>query len=195
MKSYREARERVVAMDHECLEKLGRSDITIQNFVAPTTGLLYPIETLVVAATFLSYSQRWWFEPGGSVAGVLGQGFARFSWVIQPWLLLGMIAIHGGEALWFERTRLRVHSVNPRTVVWWLWMGFCFLEGWFFFFFSPLLHLPLLLSCLERDLQFCECDWADSSSTLRSICLHEVQGSRREEASGEGEAEALRARP
>ena len=117
--SYREARERVVAMDKECLARLGRSDITIDEFIWPTG--IYGLEFAIIAATFLGFSQRWWFEPGRVVEQFLGAGFARFAWTIQPWLILGMALVHGAELVYFIPTRLSKHSVSLRKLVWWQW--------------------------------------------------------------------------
>jgi len=129
LESYREARERVVAMDKTCVEALGRSDITVNEFLWPKG--LYALELGVVAATFVAFSQRWWFAPGEAVESFLGSGFARFAWSIQPWLLGGLFVIHGAELAWFVPARLRKHSVNVRSQVFWLWVVVMFLGGIF----------------------------------------------------------------
>jgi hypothetical protein len=129
LESYREARERVVAMDKTCVAALGRSDITINEFIWPKG--LYALELAVVAATFVGFSQRWWFASGGIVETILGSGFARFAWGIQPWLLGGLFVIHGAELAWFVPARLRRHSVDVRSGVFWLWVGAEFLGGVF----------------------------------------------------------------
>ena len=133
LSSYRETRERVVEMDKQCLEALNKSDITIKEFVPPTTSAFNAVEFLVVAATFVAYSQRWWFARGGIVERVLGTSFARFCWIIQPWLITFMLALHGAEAIHFARSRLRRHSVNPRTLLYWKWVMTTFIEGIFAF--------------------------------------------------------------
>ena len=127
MSSYRDARERVVQMDKECLQALGKSDITVKEFVPPTG--FYALAFIIIATTFVAYSQRWWFAKGELVERVLGSGFARFSFTIQPWLITGMVGLHGAEMLYFVRNKLRKHSVNPRTALWWQWVGFTFIEG------------------------------------------------------------------
>ncbi|KAK5175071.1 uncharacterized protein LTR77_000208 [Saxophila tyrrhenica] len=131
LKSYRETRERVVEMDQECLAALGRSDVTVTEFVPPRGMDL--VVFVVVAATLVAYGQRWWFEQGGVVEKVLGAGFAKFSWTIQPWLICGMVVIHGSELAYFVPNYLAKHSVNPRTAVWWQWAGTTFVEGVFSF--------------------------------------------------------------
>lgn len=130
MSSYREARERVVELDKDCRKALRRSDVTVKRYVPPN-NLVYAIGFLIISTTFVSYSQRWWFAKGGPVEYWLGSTFADFSWTIQPWLIAAMVAIHGSEAMYFALYRLRPHSVNPRSSIWWLWMLSCFVEGQF----------------------------------------------------------------
>ncbi|KAK3713691.1 hypothetical protein LTR37_008385 [Vermiconidia calcicola] len=131
MKAYREARERVVEIDKQCLQALGKSDITVKEFVPPTG--LYALVFFIVVATFLSCSQRWWFAEGAIVERILGALFARFSWTIQPWLISGMLVLHSSETVFFARNYLRKHSTNIRTAVWWQWAATTFIEGVFAF--------------------------------------------------------------
>ena len=131
MTSFREARERVVEMDKECLKGLDKSDITITEF-APPVGLYAPV-FFIIAATFLSYSQRWWFDKDRIVERYTGALFARFSFVIQPWLISFMVCLHASEAVFFARNYLRRHSINVRSPVWWLWVATTFVEGQFAF--------------------------------------------------------------
>nr|POE83326.1 hypothetical protein CFP56_69332 [Quercus suber] len=127
--SYRDVRERVVEMDKICRSALGRSEITVSEFVPPTG--LNRVPFVAVVATFLGYSQRWWFGRGEVVERVLGAGFAAFSWRIQPWLFWGMVVVHSAEAVYFAMGKLRRHSVNSRSAVWWKWVIFTFVEGFF----------------------------------------------------------------
>ena len=131
MHSFRDARERAVQMDKECLDALDKSDVTVREFVPPTG--IYTLNFMVIAATFLSYSQRWWFGKGEIVERMLGSGFAKFSWTIQPWLITAMIGIHAAELVYFIPYHLSRHSVNVRTLVWWQWVCFTFVEGQFAF--------------------------------------------------------------
>ncbi|EME49176.1 hypothetical protein DOTSEDRAFT_19643 [Dothistroma septosporum NZE10] len=131
MSSYREARERVVELDKECRKALRHSDITVKKYIPPNSSL-YLIEFAVILSTFLAYGQRWWFMAGGPVDRVW-PAFARFSWTIQPWLISLMVMIHGAEAIYFASSRLLSHSISPRSLVFWLWTGSCFVEGQFAF--------------------------------------------------------------
>nr|OQO28889.1 hypothetical protein B0A51_03216 [Rachicladosporium sp. CCFEE 5018] len=119
LKSYSEARERVVSIDQDCLRGLGRSDITINEFIWPTGR--YGVEFAVILGIFAAYSQRWWFAPGSIVERSLGVGLAKFSYRIQPWLFGGLLVVHAAELAYFVPARLRKHSVNPRTGLFWLW--------------------------------------------------------------------------
>ena len=131
LNSYRETRERVVQMDQECLQILDKSDITVKEFVPPTVSAFYLVEFLIVASTFLGYSQQWWFARGKIVERVLGSAFAGFSWIIQPWLISFMLALHGAEAVYFARNQLWKHSINIRTSTFWKWVATVFVEGQF----------------------------------------------------------------
>ncbi|KAK0280134.1 hypothetical protein LTR35_008285 [Friedmanniomyces endolithicus] len=127
MASYAETRARVVAMDREARLALNRSEITVKEFLPPTGvyGVLFAIITVV----FLAYSQRWWFAPGQLVEQLLGPGFARFSYVMQPWVLGVMLFMHTTEMLYFVQYKLIRHSVNPGSRLFWLWTGTTFVEG------------------------------------------------------------------
>lgn len=129
LQSYRDARERVVIMDKNCLTALGRSDVTVNEYIWPTG--VYAAGLAVCVATFLGFSQRWWFAPDQVVASVLGQSFAQFAWAIQPWLIIGLFLIHGAELAWFIPARLGKHSVNVRTKEFWLWAASEFIGGIF----------------------------------------------------------------
>ncbi|TKA70129.1 hypothetical protein B0A55_08223 [Friedmanniomyces simplex] len=127
MTSYREARERAVAMDQEALQGLRRSEITITEFLPPTG--IYAIVFAAISAVFLAYSQRSWFDQGQIVSQILGPGFARFSYKVQPAVISFMLFMHTAETLYFMRYRLIRHSVNPRTRLFWLWASTTFVEG------------------------------------------------------------------
>jgi len=127
MTSYREARERVVEMDKECVGGLGRSDITVMEYIPPHGP--YLIGFVVVSVTFIAFSMRSNFEKGGYIAAVVPSGFASFCWTIQPFVLYPMLVIHLVEAYHMARGRLTKHSVNIRSGVWWQWLGSTFIEG------------------------------------------------------------------
>ncbi|KAK4985851.1 hypothetical protein LTR66_008049 [Elasticomyces elasticus] len=126
MQSYREARERVVKMDQDAVAALGRSDLTVKEFLPPYG--LYAVVFVVVLTTFIAFSTRSNFAPG-SVLGRFVPRFASFCWTVQPFVLYFMLFMHTAEATTMARGRLRKHSVNVRTGAWWKWVGSTFIEG------------------------------------------------------------------
>ncbi|KAG8627133.1 hypothetical protein KVT40_004616 [Elsinoe batatas] len=127
MTSFREARERLVAMDKECVQALGRSDITIRDFETPYGWYLYLF--IIVSATFVAFSRRANFAPNSLAAAIMPDVLRRFNYAIQPYLLFGLFAIHGTEAYVMANGRLKKHNVNMRTKTFWLWVGDAFIEG------------------------------------------------------------------
>lgn len=88
MTSYREARERVVQMDRECVAGLKRSDITVKKYIPPHGH--YWILFVVVTVTLTAFSMRGNFAPDGYLAIYVHGGFARFCWRVQPLVFYGM---------------------------------------------------------------------------------------------------------
>jgi Protein of unknown function (DUF2470) len=127
-----EARQRMIAMHQACLQGLNLSDTKIKTYLPPQRAL-ERVAFLVEILTFLSFSRRDNFIPGSMFYETLGLGyvpnFAGFCWTIQPWLIWTMLGIHGAEAVWMARTRLRRHQVEGGSWVWWMWVGSCFIEG------------------------------------------------------------------
>lgn len=145
MTSFREARERLVQMDKECLKALDRSDITVKEYIPPTG--LYLVLFLIVSTTLVAFSSKGNFEAGSLISGIVPNWFAKFCWTIQPFIFYGMCFIHGAEAAHMSRGRLRKHNVNVRSRVWWSWMGTTFIEGVGAYnrlvFFPPLSNVAL----------------------------------------------------
>lgn len=127
MTSYREARERVVEMDKDCVSALNRSDITVKEFVAPYGWHL--AEFILVSAVFVGFSTRSSFVPSSILSSILPSVFRRFCWTIQPYLLTLMVVLHTWETVNFSQSRLRKHNVNVRSSIYWLWIGTTFIEG------------------------------------------------------------------
>jgi hypothetical protein len=127
MTSYREARDRVVQLDQECRAALKQASVNITEYAPPTGFGLFMF--LLCGSVFIAYSQRWWFAAGGPVAKVLGEGFAKFSWNVQPILITLMVVIHGAEAWFMAMGKLPRYSVNPRTSTFWKWTLTNFVEG------------------------------------------------------------------
>ncbi|CAO2651047.1 Nn.00g093440.m01.CDS01 [Neocucurbitaria sp. VM-36] len=131
MKSLREARERLVQMDRESLEALGRSDISITTFIPPTAkiGHLFNFTQCLVAYMLLPRPAN--FRPGSLLYDSLlfrVPSFASFVAQISLVVLALMLPIHLTEAGLMVR-RLRRHGCSPVDGVWWKWVGTCFVEG------------------------------------------------------------------
>lgn len=129
MVSYHEARERIVQMDKQATSGLGRSDITVKDYLPPTG--LYALTFAITTFTSVAYSQRWWFERGRVVEGVFGASFAKLSYNIQPYVITVIVVFHAAEMLYFIRYKLVKHSVNPRAATFWMWAVSVFIEGVF----------------------------------------------------------------
>ncbi|KAF2277656.1 integral membrane protein-like protein [Westerdykella ornata] len=131
MKSMRDARERLVQMDQDALQALGRSDITVTKFIPCYVhpGHLFNFSQCLV--TFIAFSRPSHFKPGSLLFDNLlyrTPSFASFCLKIQPFLIGIMVAIHAFEAAGMAK-RLRKHGLTPLQMTWWLWVATCFIEG------------------------------------------------------------------
>ncbi|KAL1792972.1 hypothetical protein ACET3X_009479 [Alternaria dauci] len=102
MKTMREARERLVQLDKDALQTLGRSDISVTKFVPAYT---HPAHLWNFTQCFASF-----------VAGI--------GWTVFVW----MVPIHAVEVLIMAR-KLAKHECTFMDAVWWKWVGTCFVEG------------------------------------------------------------------
>lgn len=131
MTSLREARERVVQLDKDALQVLGRDDIPITNFIPPYVklGHLLNFSQCMLAYAVLPFPSN--FKPGSllydnflsevpSVAAFL----SRVCWIV----FAIMVPIHLTEAGIMAR-KLAKHGLTPLDKLWWQWTGTCFVEG------------------------------------------------------------------
>lgn len=136
MASFSEIRPRMKAMHQECLDAFDLSDVKITSHLAPQT-LIERAVFISVVLTMLAFSRRGNFVPGSIFYETFGMGrvpnFASFCARIQPWLIVAVLAIHVAEALWMARTRLRRHRVRRWSRLWCMWLGSCFIDGFFSF--------------------------------------------------------------
>jgi hypothetical protein len=131
MKTLREARERLVQMDKDALQILGRSDIPITKYIPPYThlGHLWNFTQCLLCYLLLPWPAN--FQPGSLLYdNVLYHvpGFASFVAQISWIVLAGMLPIHMTESVVMAR-KLAGHGCTFLDVVWWKWMGSCFVEG------------------------------------------------------------------
>lgn len=122
LKSFSEARERVVKMDQDCIEALGRDSITIKEYRAPKG-----FEAVIFATCFSTYILLSRPENVSFVFQMIPD-FAAFVLKIRLLVLFPMIAIHVFETSLMIR-KLQRHSVPLFSKLWWAWTASCFIEG------------------------------------------------------------------
>ncbi|KAF1939175.1 integral membrane protein-like protein [Clathrospora elynae] len=131
MKSLREARERVVQMDKDALQILGRSNISITTYIPPYTrpGHLWNFTQCSLAFLLLPRPAN--FQPGSLLYDTVlfrVPGFvnlvAQIGWIV----FAIMLPIHVAETGIMAR-KLARHGCTFLDGVWWKWMGSCFVEG------------------------------------------------------------------
>ncbi|OKL59486.1 hypothetical protein UA08_05383 [Talaromyces atroroseus] len=131
LNGFGDARHRTVEMHKYCLKALGRSDLTIQEYRAPTGFAAVMFTTCLL--TFIAFSRRAHFEPGSELYSRVFQyvpGFATFCYSIQPLLIRIMAVIHLGEALHLWFYRLRPHNIRFGSRLWLCWFVNDFIEGY-----------------------------------------------------------------
>lgn len=132
LEDFSEARPRVIQMDHEAIEALGRDPITLKSYSLPNRPWQVSIFGLVVM-TVLLLGRRSTLNPGPrSLYRPLANKFpSLFPWLwnIQPFVLGLMAVLHTIEAAWMDRTRLRKHSVPRFSILWFKWVMSAFIEG------------------------------------------------------------------
>lgn len=131
MKTLREARERLVQLDKDALEVLGRSDITVAAYIPPYVHPLHMFNFTLCFLVYVAFSRRSNFRPGSLLYDSLLvhlPGFGRFCLAIQPLLITVMLGIHLLETGLMAK-KLRRHGLTPLDGLWWAWAGSCFVEG------------------------------------------------------------------
>lgn len=123
LKSFSEARERVVKMDQDCVQALGRDSITVKEYQAPKGFGAVIFATCF--STFILLSR----PENVSFVFQMVPGFAAFVLKIRLLVLFPMLAIHVFEAFLMSR-KLQKHSVPLFSNVWWAWVASCFVEGY-----------------------------------------------------------------
>ncbi|CAN9377525.1 unnamed protein product [Alternaria alternata] len=131
MKAMREARERLVQLDKDALQTLGRSDIPITKFVPAYThpAHLWNFTQCVLAMALLPRQANW--QPGSLLYDnmlYLVPGFASFVARIGWIVFVCMLPIHAVEVVIMAR-KLAKHGCTFMDAVWWKWVGTCFVEG------------------------------------------------------------------
>ena len=130
MSTWADARPRVVAMDHECVEAMGVSNITVKTYVKPYGFMLFMI--VLATSVAIVFARRANLEPGSLLYDCFLQYFpplANLCLLLQPGMTPFIVIVHLIETIWLARTRLSKHSVPLGSGLWWEWALDCFLGG------------------------------------------------------------------
>jgi len=107
LSSWREARERLIAMDQDAVKALGRSPITVTTYTRPRSFLHITVFVGCLLGYF-SFTRKANFEPGSYLYNLFLRyvpAFAAFAAPKVHMALAIMVAIHGAEAAFMATTR------------------------------------------------------------------------------------------
>lgn len=133
MTSLRDARDRVVQLDKDALRILGRSDLSVNTYIPPTTHPLhlFNFTACLLSYLFLPFPSIW--QPGSLLYDTVlyrVPGFANFVAWAGWWIVVAfMIPIHSVEAGIMARRLRMKHGLTPVEGMWWAWTGSMFVEG------------------------------------------------------------------
>ncbi|KAI9043338.1 DUF2470 domain-containing protein [Aspergillus affinis] len=131
MASFSETRGRVVAMHKECLQKLGLSDITINEYRVPRG--VGAVGFAVCLAAIVGFCQRDNFLPGSLVYETIGldnfPAMARLCYKVQPAVFIFLLGAHAIEAALLTVKRLKPHGVPFLSATWFAWVLSTVVEG------------------------------------------------------------------
>jgi hypothetical protein len=124
MKSMRDARERLVQMDKDANEALGRDPIPITTFIPcyVHVGHLFNFSACLLTYIFLPREAN--IQPGSLLydhALYKFPGFVEFVKVIRLWVIWIMLGIHITESVLMVK-KLRKHGLTPLDGLWWKWV-------------------------------------------------------------------------
>jgi hypothetical protein len=134
LKSWAEARGKVVAMDKEARRALGVSEIDLSQskYVPPTA----PFHVLIFAAVVWFYFSMLMqvlgvFSPDTPILSYWPFGGAEGYLWLQKMIAIPTLVLHVVEAAWLagKLQRFGVGQTND-IGVWWAWISSCFIEGW-----------------------------------------------------------------
>lgn len=130
MKSFSDARSRVVAMHKECLKQLGLSDIVIDEYRFPRGG--QAVAFVLCASFYIISARQANFQPGSLVYDSLLHKvptIANYCYDYHPAAFLAFLGIHSLEAGLLAANRLRRYRVPFFSGVWWAWVISTVIEG------------------------------------------------------------------
>lgn len=131
MASFSETRGRVVAMHKECLQRLGISDITINEYRAPRG--VGAVGFAVCLAAIVGFCRRDNFMPGSLVYEMIGldnfPAMSQICYKVQPLVFSFLVGVHIIEAALLAVKRLKPHGVPFLSAVWISWVLSTVIEG------------------------------------------------------------------
>ncbi|PLB55223.1 putative integral membrane protein [Aspergillus steynii IBT 23096] len=131
MASFSETRGRVVAMHKECLQKLGISDITINEYRAPRG--VGAVGFAVCLAAIVGFCRRDNFVPGSLVYETIGldsfPAMSQLCYKVQPLVFSFLVGAHVIEATLLAIKRLKPHGVPFLSAAWIGWVLSTLVEG------------------------------------------------------------------
>ena len=131
LKTFREARERLVQMDNDALQTLDRSDIPVTGYVPPYTNLGHLCNFTVCSLAWILVSRPENARPGSLIYDnllYLFPAYAKFTAEVSTYVFIGMLVIHVFEA-GIMAGKLNRHGMTPFELTWWKWIGSAFAEG------------------------------------------------------------------
>ncbi|KAI1266144.1 hypothetical protein F5Y18DRAFT_382580 [Xylariaceae sp. FL1019] len=133
MKSLADARVRLVDMAQIAQQKLGLSDIRINEFKTPRgVGIVSFIGVSFYFASALALSLGL-LRPGTAAWTILDNRFPYgaegFAWLVNA-IAIPVLIIHVTEAWWMAHGRLATYGVEAGSSLWFLWVVQVFLEGY-----------------------------------------------------------------
>ncbi|KAJ5477457.1 hypothetical protein N7539_007601 [Penicillium diatomitis] len=131
MKDYTEARVRLIALNNDSLQRLGRWDVTLTKY-RPPRGFQAVIFGLVLF-TYVTCWRRSNLLPGSFVYENMGfrvfPDFTHFIYTIWPVFFPAVLGVHVLESAALAVLRLQPLGVPFGSKLWAIWMGSCFIEG------------------------------------------------------------------
>jgi Protein of unknown function (DUF2470) len=129
MRSWSDARGRMVQLDQKAIRGLGRSPYTVKHYLPPKG--VHAVVFAACLATFCMLSRPQHVLPGSIAYEALLKHVPGLAGLVQKLrlpILAIMIAVHSVEA-YFMTLKLKKHSVRLFSTVWWLWVASNFIEG------------------------------------------------------------------
>lgn len=131
MSTFSEARLRLVNMDEQATNGLGRSKIVVDTFVWPE-GLHLVAVTLIIITWMLTITPGH-FGPDSIYGAHVLRGnvmLMNFHIAVQPFVLALLVGVHAVELVWFVPARLLKYNVPLLSITALLWASDVMIEGY-----------------------------------------------------------------